>query len=54
MTKRGMPKTVAGRRRFQLRYPRTVDQLHGLKQVDGVLDLPGPEADEKQGSGPRE
>ena len=53
MKKRQIPKTVGGRRRFQLRYPRAVDQLHGLKQMDDLLEMPGQASAEKPGSGSR-
>ena len=38
MTKRKMPKGLEARRRFQMKYPRTVDKLHGLTQVDDLFE----------------
>lgn len=33
-----MPTTPAARARYQMKYPRAVDKLHGLTQVDELFD----------------
>lgn len=49
MTKRKMPQGLEARRRFQMKYPRAVDKLHGLTQVDDLFEGTEPKPDEDSG-----
>lgn len=51
MTKRKMPKGLKARRRFQMKYPRTVDRLHGLTQIEDLFEGTDPDPKIERGRG---